>query len=87
MIIVMTFMYKLFKVLSILKIISGSPSGIGKIFWSNHSIFVEIDVTNSGTFGNFQIKLNLLEWYFYVPVHPEDIPKMEITTPFGNVLK
>ena len=53
MIIVMTFMYKLFKVLSILRIISGSPSVIGKIFWSNHSIFVEMDYTNSGTFGNF----------------------------------
>ena len=64
MIIAMTFMYKLFKVLSILRIISGSLSVIAKIFWSNHNIFVEMDDTNSGTFGNFQIPV----WYIFYPL-------------------
>ena len=42
------------------------------------------DLTNN--IGNAHIftKLDLLKGYFQVPVHPDDVPKTAIITPFGS---
>ena len=44
------------------------------------------DLTNN--IGNARIftKLDLLKGYFQVPVHPDDVPKTTILTPFGSYM-
>jgi hypothetical protein len=42
-----------------------------------------MDLTNSIGKSRVFSKLDLLKVYFQVPVHPEDVPKTAITTPFG----
>ena len=43
-----------------------------------------IDITNNIGRSRVFSKLDLLKGYFQVPVHPPDVPKTAIVTPFGN---
>ena len=43
-----------------------------------------IDITNNIGKSRVFSKLDLLKGYFQVPVHPPDVPKTAIVTPFGN---
>ena len=43
-----------------------------------------IDITNNIGKSCVFSKLDLLKGYFQVPVHPPDVPKTAIVTPFGN---
>ena len=43
-----------------------------------------IDITNNIGKSRVFSKLHLLKGYFQVPVHPPDVPKTAIVTPFGN---
>ena len=42
------------------------------------------DITNSIGSAHVFTKLDLLKGYFQVPVHPADVPKTAIITPFGS---
>lgn len=42
------------------------------------------DITNELDGAKYFTKLDLLKGYFQVPVHPDDVPKTAIITPFGT---